>query len=134
VCLLWVCLFFSFFFSFLFFSFLFVCFLLFRDRVSLCISGCSGTHFVDQAGLKLRNLPASASQVLGLKASATTAQHVHPLLMFYLVLFYFMCMCVCVGVGMCMSKYRYPESRRGYQIPGTGSTGGVEPPSVGAGN
>ena len=27
----------------------------------------------DQAGLKLRNLPASASQVLGLKACATTA-------------------------------------------------------------
>ena len=28
----------------------------------------NGTHSVDQAGLKLRNLPASASQVLGLKA------------------------------------------------------------------
>jgi hypothetical protein len=27
--------------------------------------GCSGTHFVDQAGLELRNQPASASQVLG---------------------------------------------------------------------
>jgi hypothetical protein len=39
----------------------------FRDRVSLCSLGCPGTHSVDQAGLKLRNLPASASQVLGLK-------------------------------------------------------------------
>jgi hypothetical protein len=39
----------------------------FGDRVSLCSSGCPGTHSVDQAGLKLRNLPASASQVLGLK-------------------------------------------------------------------
>ena len=29
--------------------------------------------FVDQAGLKLRNPPAFASQVLGLKACATTA-------------------------------------------------------------
>ncbi|GAB1285168.1 Monocarboxylate transporter 14 [Apodemus speciosus] len=29
--------------------------------------GCSGTHSVDQAGLELKNLPASASQVLGLK-------------------------------------------------------------------
>jgi hypothetical protein len=28
--------------------------------------GCPGTHFVDQAGLELRNLPASASRVLGL--------------------------------------------------------------------
>jgi hypothetical protein len=34
---------------------------------------CPGTHFVDQAGLELRNLPTSASQVLGLKACATTA-------------------------------------------------------------
>jgi hypothetical protein len=46
-------------------------FWLFRDRVSLCSSGCPGTHFVDQAGLKLRNPPASASRVLGLKACAT---------------------------------------------------------------
>ncbi|KRX29890.1 hypothetical protein T09_11165 [Trichinella sp. T9] len=30
-------------------------------RVSLCSPGCPGTHSVDQAGLKLRNLPASAS-------------------------------------------------------------------------
>jgi hypothetical protein len=36
--------------------------------------GCPGTHFVDQTGLELRNPPASASQVLALKACATTAQ------------------------------------------------------------
>jgi hypothetical protein len=42
--------------------------------VSLYSPGYPGTHFVDQAGLKLRNLPASASQVLGLKACATTAR------------------------------------------------------------
>jgi hypothetical protein len=45
---------------------------MFRDRVSLCSPGCPGTHFVDQAGLELRNLPASASRVLGLKVCATT--------------------------------------------------------------
>jgi hypothetical protein len=45
--------------------------LVFRDRVSLYSSGCPGTHFVDQAGLELRNPPASASQVLGLKVCAT---------------------------------------------------------------
>jgi hypothetical protein len=45
-----------------------------RDRVSLCSPGFPGTHSVDQAGLELRNPPASASQVLGLKACATTAQ------------------------------------------------------------
>jgi hypothetical protein len=49
-------------------------FLFFRDRVSLCSPGCPGTHFVDQAGLELRNLPVSASQVLGLKACASTAR------------------------------------------------------------
>jgi hypothetical protein len=47
-------------------------FLAFRDRVSLYSSGCPGTHSVDQAGLELRNPPASAPQVLGLKACATT--------------------------------------------------------------
>jgi hypothetical protein len=55
--------------SFFFFFFLV---LLFQDRVSLYSPGCPGTHFVDQVGLKLRNLPASASQVLGLKACTTT--------------------------------------------------------------
>jgi hypothetical protein len=44
------------------------------DRVSLCSLGCPGTHFVDQAGLELSNPPASASQVLGLKACATTTR------------------------------------------------------------
>ena len=56
-----------------------VCFVLFfccffPDRVSLYSPGCPGTHSVDQAGLELRNPPASASQVLGLKVNATTAQ------------------------------------------------------------
>jgi hypothetical protein len=54
----------KFFFSFFFFFF--------RNRVSLYSPGCSGTHFVDQAGLELRNSPASASWVLGLKVCATT--------------------------------------------------------------
>jgi hypothetical protein len=38
----------------------------FQDRVSLCSPSFPGTHFVDQVGLELRNLPASASQMLGL--------------------------------------------------------------------
>jgi hypothetical protein len=46
--------------------------LVFRDRVYLYSPGCPGTHFVDQAGLELRNPPASASRVLGLKACTTT--------------------------------------------------------------
>jgi hypothetical protein len=48
-------------------------FFFFQDRVSLYSPGCPGTHSVDQAGLKLRDPPASASQELGLKACATTA-------------------------------------------------------------
>jgi hypothetical protein len=62
------------------FGFFVVCFVLFfpdrvsRDRVSLFSPGCPRTYSVDQAVLELRNLPASASQVLGLKACANTAQ------------------------------------------------------------
>jgi hypothetical protein len=51
--------------------YLFIYLLVFQDRVSLCSPGCPGTHFVDWAGLELRNPPASASLVLGLKACAT---------------------------------------------------------------
>ena len=40
----------------------------FQDRVSLYSPSCPGTCFVDQAGLEFRDLPASASRVLGLKA------------------------------------------------------------------
>ena len=51
---------------------LFVClfvFVLFCFETGfLCSPGCPGTLFVDQAGLELRNPPASASQVLGVKA------------------------------------------------------------------
>jgi hypothetical protein len=50
---------------------IFFFFFFFQDRVSLYSPGCPGTHFVDQAGLELRNLP--ASQVLGSKACTTTA-------------------------------------------------------------
>ena len=47
-------------------------FFFFRDRVSQCSPGCSGTHSVDQAGLELRIPPASASQSAGI-----TAMHHH---------------------------------------------------------
>jgi hypothetical protein len=62
--------FFIYFILFYLFIYLFIYFV-FRDRVSLYSPGCPGTHFVDQTGLELRNPPASASQVLGLKACAT---------------------------------------------------------------
>jgi hypothetical protein len=65
-------------FGFVLFCFVLFCFVLFcfvfafPDRVSLYSPGCPGTHFVVQAGLELRNSPASASRVPGLKACATT--------------------------------------------------------------
>jgi hypothetical protein len=49
-------------FGFVFFKILFLC-------IALAVLELS----VDQAGLELRNPPASASQVLGLKACTTTA-------------------------------------------------------------
>jgi hypothetical protein len=55
-------------FLFCFLGFFF--FFWFFETVSLCSPVYSGTHSVDQAGLELRNPPASASQVLGLKAHA----------------------------------------------------------------
>jgi hypothetical protein len=61
---------FGFVWGFLLFVCLFVCF---QDRVSLCNPGCPGTHSVNQASLKLRDPPTSASQMLGLKSCATTA-------------------------------------------------------------
>jgi hypothetical protein len=51
--------------------FFFFLFFFFQDRVSLCSFGYPGAHSVDQAGLKLRNPPASAFRMLGLKACAT---------------------------------------------------------------
>jgi hypothetical protein len=46
---------------FIYLLLLFFFFLIFQDRVSLYSPGCPGTHFVDQAGLELRNPLASAS-------------------------------------------------------------------------
>jgi hypothetical protein len=46
----------------------------FWDRVSLNSCDHPGTHYVDQAGLELRNPPASASQVLGFLSEARLLQ------------------------------------------------------------
>jgi hypothetical protein len=65
---------FLFIYLFLFYFILFIYLFWFFETEFLCSPGCPGTHSVDQAGLELRNPPASASQVLGLKARATTAR------------------------------------------------------------
>ena len=52
-------------------------FLVFRDRVSLYSPGYSG-HSVDQAGLELRNPPASASRVLGLECATMHGLEIDP--------------------------------------------------------
>lgn len=41
----------------------------FQNRISLCGPRCAGTCFVDQAGMKLRDLPASAFQTVVLKCA-----------------------------------------------------------------
>jgi hypothetical protein len=87
------------------FTCLFVCLFVFRDRVSLYSPGCPGTHSVNQAGLELRNSPASTSQVLGLKACATTTQQE------YKIFFKDLCIIIC--------KYTvavFRHTRRGCQI------------------
>jgi hypothetical protein len=56
-----------------YFLFVFLLFVFLRQGFSV-YPWLSWNYFVDQAGLELRNPPASASQVLELKACATTAQ------------------------------------------------------------
>ena len=46
----------------------------FFSNLGFTSPGFPGTRFIDQAGLELRDFPASASSVLGLKACTTTAQ------------------------------------------------------------
>ena len=67
-----------------------------NNRVSLCSPGCPGTHSVDQAGLELRNPPASASQVLGLKVYI----HVY-------IKYIYVWVCVCMHVCVCVCMYVY---------------------------
>jgi hypothetical protein len=72
-------------FCFVLFCFVLFCFVLFcfiRDRASLYSPGCPGTYSVEQANLELRNPPASASQMLGLKDCAITAWLFFPSLPF----------------------------------------------------
>jgi hypothetical protein len=86
-----------------------LCVCLFWDRVFLWSPVYPGTHSVDQAGLELRNPPASASQVLGLKACATTTR---------LHLFVFVsCLLLFWDVGIFHCN-RWNISRRG--VSGTG--------------
>jgi hypothetical protein len=50
----------------------FFCLFFFEARFLYIALAVLETHFVDQAGLKFRNPPASASHMLGLKACTTT--------------------------------------------------------------
>jgi hypothetical protein len=73
--------------------------------------GCPGTHSVDQAGLELRDPPASASQMLGISVPG---------------FFYIFEMCMC-GLPACMYMYHVhawspQRSQEGMGSPGTGVT------------
>jgi hypothetical protein len=54
--------------------------LVFQYRISRYSSDCPGTHFVDQAGLELRNPLASAFPVLGLKGVCHQVQQINSFL------------------------------------------------------
>ena len=56
-------------FSLFLFVCLFVCFIdfFFKAESHLCSPGCPGSHSVHQAGLRLRDSPASISPLLGLE-------------------------------------------------------------------
>jgi hypothetical protein len=71
-----------------------------QDTVFLCSPGCPRIHSIDQAGLKLRDLPASASQVLGLNACATTAWLERPFKKLFSLLFCILPACISVYHGM----------------------------------
>ena len=100
------------------------------DRISPYSPGCPGTHFghfVDQASLELRTPPASASQMLGLKKCATTAQqrsrfdwhmpfstkpsHQPEFLHRVLLIKKGVCVCVCVCVLTCMCMHMLTGAR-----------------------
>jgi hypothetical protein len=51
------------------------------DRVSLCSPGCPGTHSVDQAGLKLRDPPASRPDRINIMPSFWTHCLLEPLIL-----------------------------------------------------
>jgi hypothetical protein len=70
--------------------------------------GYPGTHSVDQAGLELRNPPASASQVLGLKACATTTR-----LIVFCFLVFFKGLFIIYEYTLAVFRH----TRRGHQIP-----------------
>jgi hypothetical protein len=132
---------------------LFVC-LFFQDRVSLCSPGCPGTHSVDQAGFELRNPPASVSQVLRLKACATTARLTRFRIAGCLVdwvglgwvgLGWFLCDSVSLGSPGCIITFICEcgfvhmgavtkKARRGCGSPGAGVKGSCEPPNMGTRN
>jgi hypothetical protein len=109
----------------IFFYFLFFIFFYFWDRVSLYSSGCPGTHFVDQAGLELRNPPASASRVLGLKVCATTPGLTLDFFKLIFLRFFFTFEIMCMWVQV---------SQRPEEGAETGVTNRCEPSDVGTGN
>jgi hypothetical protein len=89
VCVCFIRYFLSFFLSFL--CFVLFCFSRQGDRVSLYSPGCPATHFVDQAGLELRNPPASVSRLL--RAGIKGVHHHAWLSLFLECVLSFVCCC-----------------------------------------
>jgi hypothetical protein len=83
-----------------------------RDRVSLCSLGCPGTPSVDQAGLKLRNLPAYASQVLGLKACVTMPGQMYLYYYYYYYYYYYLKIYLFIICKYTVAVFSYSRRRR----------------------
>jgi hypothetical protein len=102
---------------------LFVC--LFFETGFLRAPHCPGTHSVDQAGLELRNLSTSSSQVLGLKVCTTTPA------VFCFPKFIIVCVHICViRVGVCAHICYYSH----VEIKGQLSENSFSPPTVESGD
>ena len=65
----------------------------------------------DQIGLEFRNLPAAASQVLGLKVYAMSTLHLYDIVIsffhLFLCVYVSVCVCVCVSMYVCVCTYKY---------------------------
>jgi hypothetical protein len=96
------------------FIYLFI-YLVFPDRVSLCSPGCPGTHSVVQAGLELRNLPASASRLNSLEKKS---------------IFNYVYVCVVLHILVQCAQ----RLREDIRSPTAVAIGGCKPLHLGAGN
>ena len=85
------------------FLFCFFVVVAFGERVSLCSPDCPGAHSTEQAILKLRDLPVSASHMLGLKA-CTNEPSFHTQLFMWILATELECLCSALSTDRSISS------------------------------